>query len=606
MGTVTTRDEGGRTGRRRLPTLLELRSRDEGFGLVEVMIASGVMLVALVSMAYLATGSFKTIAVARQRHAAAGLLDRSMEQIRALPYDTIKLGLRTSDLVGDPAVSGDGSVASPYRLVATNERIPNGANGAVTPLVPNVTSTTVGPVTYTARTYITYLDDDTFSGALRATVAVSWATTLGNPGTRQISDQTIIYSPEGCLSTAAHPFSAPCQAYSYASASTQAGQINTNNTLLGGTLDRASLDLGGTSSSMQLEQLSMIQGNGTGPGLTLSVAGIESSLHHAKASTQADDDPASPGAVPYQTATASTLPSGSLSTSLGGNLLTLNVGASDTASSTSTVAASATNSCLNHAGAAQLDGQPCGRGTAQQLGALSATLGLDALGLGLTTIADVQAAPTQSVSHTNRDLTASAYCAGTSGSGCVHAHATRSIGRVRLGGLPLGLSPSGAWAGYLIELSAYTDTATAEAGINAAAPTATRAGTLRYWNGSGYTTTDLSLVTTGQSFTVASAVIDTGLLRVSLGATLSTGSVATSSTTATCTAGACRTSADAKVDSPLTVSVSLRIDALSAPEVCLLGVCTPAVLGPNVLDLSTTVDLGSSTAKANYSDAPAS
>jgi hypothetical protein len=93
---------------------------------------------------------------------------------------------------------------------------------------------------------------------------------------------------------------------------------------------------------------------------------------------------------------------------------------------------------------------------------------------------------------------------------------------------------------------------------------------------------------------------------VSLGATLSTGSVATSSTTATCTAGACRTSADAKVDSPLTVSVSLRIDALSAPEVCLLGVCTPAVLGPNVLDLSTTVDLGSSTAKANYSDAPAS
>jgi hypothetical protein len=588
---------------------LKERWRDEdGFGLIELMVASGIMLVTLVGMAYLATSAFKAVAVARQRHAATGLLDRSMEQIRALPYDTIKLGLRTSDLVGDSAVSGAGTVASPYRLVATNERIPNGANGTVTPLVPNVTTTTVGTTAYTAKAYITYFNDDTASGAYRATVAVTWTTALGNPGTRRISNQTIIYSPAGCLSTAAHPFSAPCQAFSYASASTQAGQIDTSNSLLGGTLARASLDLGGTSSSMQLEQLSSVQSDATGPGLTLSVAGSESTLHHAKASTQSDNDPASPGAVPYQTATASTLPLGTLTTTLGGNLLTLSVGANDTASSTSTVAASATNSCLNHAGAAQLDGQPCGRGTAQQLGAMSATLGLSGIGLGLTSIAEVLAAPTQSLSHTNRDLTASTYCAGTSGNGCVHAHATRSIGRVRLGGLPLGLSPSGAWAGYLIELTGYTDTVTAEAGINAAAPTATRTGTLKYWNGTGYTTRDVSLLTTGESINVASVVIDVALLRVSLGVTLAAGGSSSTSTTATCTGGsACRTSADAKVDSPLIASVSLRIDALSVPAVCLPIVgCTPAVLGPNVLNLATNVDLGSSVAKANYSDAPTS
>jgi type II secretory pathway pseudopilin PulG len=567
-----------------------MRARDDGFGLLEVMVASGIILVALVSLAYLATSGFQSIAVARQRHAATALLDRTMEQIRALPYDTVKLGLRTSDLAGDPAVSGAGTAASPYRLIATNERIPNGQNGLVTPLVPNTTTTSVDSRTYAVKAYITYFNDDATSGAFRVTVTATWSTALGNPGTRTISDQTIIYSPSGCLSTATHPFSAPCQAFSYASAATHAGEISSSTTSFGATLTRASLDLGSTNSSMQIEQTSTVQGEGTTPGLTIQAGGVTSSVHHAQAATQSDNDPASPGAVPYQTATAASLPADVLTTNIGGNLLTLSAGASAQASSTSTVSASATNACANHAGTAQTDFQPCGRATARQMATLSSTIGLNSLGigLGLATVAEVQVAPAASLSHTNRDLVASSYCTGTSGEGCVHAHATRTIGRVRLGGLPAGVTPPLFWDGYLIQLDGYSDTATAEAGINAGAPTVATTGTIRYWNGAGYTS--IPVPTGSVTIPIGSVNIGIGLLgtAVKLEANLTSGGRSSSSTSGTCAGLACRTSGEAQVRSPLIGTVTLRVD----------------ILGTQILKLDTKVDLGSTVAEAKYSDAP--
>ncbi|MGH2687788.1 MAG: type IV pilus modification PilV family protein [Actinomycetota bacterium] len=568
---------------------------DGGFGLVEVMVSLGVVLVSLTSLAYVATSGFRSIAVARERQAAVALLDRTMEQIRALPYDTVKLGLRTADLAGDPAVSGSGTVGSPYRLAATNERIPHGVNGTVTPLVPNAVTTTVGGKAYTTVAYVSHFNDDTASGAFRITVVATWTTRLGNLGARRIQNQSILYSPAGCLSTATHPFSAPCQPFSYASAATESGGVDvTASSFFGQDLAHASLDLGSTSSSMQLEQLSSVQGRAAGSGVSLSVAGIEQSLNHAEAITRSDNDPSSPGSNPYDTATATTLPAGSLSQSAGGNLLTLHVGANDEASSTSTVAASATNACPNHAGTAQTDGLPCGRSTSRQNATMSSTLDLDGLGLGLGTItlAEVQAAPTTSLSHTNRDLTQSSYCTGTGGNGCVHARASRSIGTVRLGGLPLGLlgAPLG-WEGYLVELTGYSDTVTAEAGINAAAPTVTTAGTIRYWNGSGYTTRSLAVPGIGEVLPVTSVSAGIGLLSsIELTASLSTGGTTTSSTAATCGGSACRTAAEATSRSPLVGSIGLRV----------------VVLGADVLNLTINVDLGSSVAEAEYSEPPAS
>jgi hypothetical protein len=74
--------------------------------------------------------------------------------------------------------------------------------------------------------------------------------------------------------------------------------------------------------------------------------------------------------------------------------------------------------------------------------------------------------------------------------GLVHSESSRSIGVVQIGTLPDGLDgslvPAG-WNGYLVQISGFSDKVTAETGTNTAAPTVTANGTVRYWNGFGYT-----------------------------------------------------------------------------------------------------------------------
>src|SRR2546421_4324388 len=76
------------------------RLRDErGFGLVEAMVALGVLFATSVLMAYTATAAFNPTAAARERQAATGLADQALEEARALPFDTLKKGLDNTDLV---------------------------------------------------------------------------------------------------------------------------------------------------------------------------------------------------------------------------------------------------------------------------------------------------------------------------------------------------------------------------------------------------------------------------------------------------------------------------------------------------------------------------
>ena len=77
------------------------------------MVSLGVILVALTGLARVATGTFVDIAFARERQAATGVLDQSLERVRALPYDTVKVGHLTSDLAGAAGVSGSGTTAAP-------------------------------------------------------------------------------------------------------------------------------------------------------------------------------------------------------------------------------------------------------------------------------------------------------------------------------------------------------------------------------------------------------------------------------------------------------------------------------------------------------------
>src|SRR6266571_1995735 len=72
-----------------------LRSQG-GFGMIELMIAGGIILVAVLSISISVLVGFSDIALARQRQSANGLADQTMEQVRGLPLDTLARGLSNS------------------------------------------------------------------------------------------------------------------------------------------------------------------------------------------------------------------------------------------------------------------------------------------------------------------------------------------------------------------------------------------------------------------------------------------------------------------------------------------------------------------------------
>jgi hypothetical protein len=49
--------------------------------------------------------ALRTVTVAKERQQATALTNRTMEQLRALPYNTVTAGLNTSDLGGDANIA---------------------------------------------------------------------------------------------------------------------------------------------------------------------------------------------------------------------------------------------------------------------------------------------------------------------------------------------------------------------------------------------------------------------------------------------------------------------------------------------------------------------
>jgi type IV pilus modification protein PilV len=98
-----------------MTSLERIRSRhassQAGFGMIEVMVAILIITVGLLAVAYTAFGAFNDQAFARQRQSATGLANQTMEQIRALPFDTLSRGLGNTDLatMSDPKITRTGS-----------------------------------------------------------------------------------------------------------------------------------------------------------------------------------------------------------------------------------------------------------------------------------------------------------------------------------------------------------------------------------------------------------------------------------------------------------------------------------------------------------------
>lgn len=467
-----------------------------GFTLIELMVAVTVLMVALVSLAYLVLIGFSDIALARQRQGANGLANQTLEQVRALPFDTLKKGLSNADLTAstttgnvsfDPNIIKNGTCGAPTVYCYKGEAIPRGANANVVPLVPHQQNLTIGPSSYTIRVYVTYYNNVTTNNTFRVTVEVSWANAQLGGVSNKVTAQTIAFSGSGCLSSATHPFAAPCQPFFYGSGSWDAANVKLNGTIEGLGLDNATLLPAQDSSNMQIEQISAVQGVSQASGVSLKLTSQQPTTSGSdRVTSSADNDPSQPG-NDYSTTTVTSSGSTVSANGSSNTVLALNPSTGDPGDTTSTTIAGLANPTAPcPLAGSQVDQQPCGASNIRQAAAMSATLDIQPNGspLGLINLASVAASTTPANSYTNRDLQSGA-------DGLVRTLASRQIGTVTVAGLPANLAASdlpAGWNGSLVQITGFADSVSAEAGTNTAVPSVTAAGSISYWNGTGYTT----------------------------------------------------------------------------------------------------------------------
>lgn len=572
--------------------------------MVEVVVATGVMLVSLSALAYSGTVALTDVGLARQRQAANGLANQTLEQLRALAFDTVAAGLKRTNLAADtnPDLVLDAGL-NRYRY--RGELVPESGSAAAPPLSPHKSAKTVSGTAYTISTYVTNYNNDATSRNYRATVNVSWANPVRKGVAATVQAQTVLYSPQGCQSTANHPRSGPCDAFFSASATSDPGGITIRRSdpalplLSGLTINEASLQLGRSSSYTQLEQIGTVRGAASTPGALLSFTDGTATQQNTglSAVSGTNTDPAS-GAPAYDTQTAGPASSTVLSATSGNNSLSLSLGAGDQADSKSTVAATGTRCPFPSAWTTyHTDSQLCGSSRSRQLAPIAANLGfgLAGINLGSATVASVGASTI--TSFTDRDTTPTgspAKCTGTTGNGCTHARVVRQLGDISLGGLPLGvLAPLG-FAGYLVRITGYTDEVIAEAGRTSVAPTVTRSLSISYWVPSvlpgilpgTYGTISVPLNSVSVNVPAISLTVSLLGIDVAVSVSLRTGVTSATQTLAVpgCTGVCDRTRSTAVSESPLIGHLSYVVS-------------TPLVTLGNV-DLD--VNLGSITADAAY------
>ncbi|MBV8161921.1 MAG: hypothetical protein JO265_13440 [Acidimicrobiia bacterium] len=581
---------------------------EEGFTVIEVMAASAVILLVMTALAYVATSSLLSVAFGKQRQAADQLLGRTMEQVRALPFQTVANGLSTTDgtVSTDPNITVNGST---WTYSGTGETIPHAnISGTQAPFTPHQSSTTLNGTTYTTSAYPTNYSGGT--GSYRVIAIVSWTRSLRGGVASQVSSQTIVYSPaSGCLSGTNHPFAAPCQPFLHATATSDTPSIVVKPAVSGQTsisginLSQAALTGVKDETAVSVEQTSSVLGTVITTGASLTTGSSQTSGAVA-ASSSADNDP---GTTPGPTNTGSVSQSESAVTASGGNnSLTLTPSSTDSGSTTATASAGSVPPCSDLGGTTLSSSLPCGSGSVSQSGTtMSAAMSLSSSGsaLGAATLASVGsqlvATPTRVFAARLLNPTGG-YCTTTSGDGCVHVGAQRSFGTVAVGGLPanvLSSAPSG-WGGStcnnanaLVSLTGYNDVVTSESGVSPAAPSATQAGgVLYYWNGSGCTSKTVSWGTSPPAITIPTVNVASpigGGTTVTVSGTVTLGATQTT----TSTNGGC-------------VSVCTASATANSPLVASLTYVVKDNEGDTIANLEVTVTLGNIAVTTSYQAAP--
>lgn len=166
-------------------------SGDDGFSLVEAVVALTVATVIFTALAMALVGGAKSALLSQQNQQAGDVLNQAVEQARALPYEA--LAMRASDLnVGETTGPTRTPTLSALFYNPTNDSTSGpGLEALVTPdpngkLSPHVTQKLENGGTFTVRRYVTVPIDAAGAVYKRLTVVVDW-TTLGKKRTRTYS-----------------------------------------------------------------------------------------------------------------------------------------------------------------------------------------------------------------------------------------------------------------------------------------------------------------------------------------------------------------------------------------------------------------------------------
>jgi prepilin-type N-terminal cleavage/methylation domain-containing protein len=595
---------------------------DDGFTLVEVMVAIVVIFIVMSATAVYIVESLRVTSLARQRQTAAQLINQTLEQVRALPFSTVQVGLDTYGSV-DPTLT---ACASHGPTCDSNISYSNGiyyftydgqtqqllthsnSQAPPAPLAPHVFSSTLDHTTYSIGVYPTEYPGN--ANVVHLTVVATWTANMPGIVHETMSGETFVYSPTGCLSYGTHPFAAPCQPFFYATASAGSGWIRIvpqsgQTAVQGLNLTLAEIELPAVTADMQIEQVSRVITTASGSGAQLS--GDSSATESPTVATaQTSDDPTTAN-LPTESATLSDSPTALSDTASGSpNSVTATPSAADTGAAVATVVPS--TSCTDLVGTAQGTTAPCLSGNVNQQDTAALTMDLNAgsTDLGSPTLASV--GPSSSRVFTTRAVTSGGtYCSSTSGDGCDDARVVRTLGTVTLGQLlpklvndndtPPGWSPSVG----LVQLTNYSDEETSESGINAAGPAVYQpcqvsgltacASTpqLAYYNGSGYSTLSLTgqAATTTVNLPTVTATdpsVNGAALTVTETGTLNVGGTTTSTQT-TCSTG-CTASATAYA--PLQGSIDYTV----------------TYAGQTIAAFTIEINLGNAVATTTYKQAP--
>lgn len=154
--------------------------------MVEVAVTIGIVAMLVVSMTAALGNGFKFLMISKQRAAATQAANAQLERARAVSQnDWTALGLVSSDLGGDPSIV-TGSCGGTSTPMFSGEPVVTAGTTTSNPLYPHVATVPVGATTVTVKTYVTgatttgvcSISNPSFK---RVTVIATWARSL--PGT---------------------------------------------------------------------------------------------------------------------------------------------------------------------------------------------------------------------------------------------------------------------------------------------------------------------------------------------------------------------------------------------------------------------------------------